>query len=283
MAELKPDNTDREMLASIADSVSLLGKTMADSLAALTARVDSACERMDAMEEDRKDADDKDEARDDADKDGEIKEKGDPKDVVADRKDSDRKDEDDKDRKDSAEESSREGIVADRKDSDKEDRKDDDDADMADSVARTDIAALRAQIKALEARTPAIMADSEREKFAAIQEAAEPAFQAFGDKAPAPLAGETTLAYRRRLIGKHQQHSSAWKEARLTAIADEATLETIGKAVFADSISASRKGVGAGSGRMIPIRTQMIAGQTKIEYRNGEDWTNSFRVHSKRA
>ena len=70
----------------------------------------------------------------------------------------------------------------------------------------------------------AIMADSEREKFAAIQEAAEPAFQAFGDKAPAPLAGETTLAYRRRLIGKHQQHSSAWKETRLTAIADEAAL-----------------------------------------------------------
>ncbi len=271
MADENTVRVDSEkMLSDIANVLAALSNKMdviADSNAALAARVDS-------MEAKRCD-----------DEDGKIEGKGEPEEVVADRKD----DDDDMEAKDdSAVERGKEGYVSD--DDDAEGCKADDDDEkeaekMADAAKMAqDIAALRAEIARLSARTPAVMADAEREKFAAIQEKADPAFQAFGDKAPAPLAGETPSAYKRRLTAKLQSHSPRWKSIKIATVADDALLDMAMGECIADAMVAARSDANVPAGHLIPVVRRSGAGHTIIEYRGAPDaWMNKFKSRPLKA
>ena len=235
-------------------------------------REDSA--RRDAEEKMREDAakcDEDEDERKDADEDeGADK----PKEPVADK------------RKDSASERQSEGYVEDRKDAD-EDYADAEEEDnhMADHapISRAEAAALRAEIARLNSRAPSIIADADRERFAVIQEQADPAFQAFGDRAPAPLQGETPTQYKRRLGTKLQGHSPKWKDARLSAVADEQLLDTILTDVYADAVVAARRGVDVPQGQLREVVRQR-GGHTIIEFEGFADsWMNSFAGNSQRA
>lgn len=235
-------------------------------------REDSA--RRDAAKADEGEAEDEPKA--DADE-----EAGEPKEPVADR------------RKDSAGERQKEGYVEDS-DGEDEDRKDADDYEDADEgedgaeadhapMTRAEAAQLRAEIAALQKRTPAMLSMADRERFASIQEAADPAFQAFGDRAPAPLQGETPLQYKRRLGSKLQSHSPKWKDARLSAVADEALIDTVLSDVYADAITAARRGVDVPVGQLREV-VHHRGGHTIVEFEGYADsWMNQFAGNSQRG
>ena len=272
--ETKADS--EKMLLDLTNTLTAI----ADSVAAIGAGQKALVARMDSMEEEAK-------AKADGEDDGEIKEKGDPKEVAAD-------DDDDDARKDSAAEKGKEGYVSDDDDdddakADKDMKADEDKKEEAKADANSArIAQLEAALAAVTAqmtkREAAIRSDSEREMFAAIQEMAEPSFQAFGDRAPAALEGETPMAYKRRLGKRLQKHSPKWKETRLSAIADEAAMDTILADVYADSIAAARTGGDVPAGKLMPVISRSDAGHTRITYR-GEpgSWMDSFKAKPIRA
>lgn len=243
--------------------------------------------RMDAMEDNfkRMDSDRRDSAKkDEDDKDDEKKEA----------KSDARKDED-KDEKEDKEEV-KEAAKADEdddKDEKKEEKRDDarkdakrkDDDTMADHapVSRAEYAALRADLAKMQARAPQILADADRERLASIQEQADPAFQAFGDRAPGPLDGETPKQYKLRLGAKMQAHSPKWKGTRLSATSDETMLDNILADVFADSIAAARRGVDVPTGTLRELKRQS-GGHTYVTFEGDTGaWMNPLAGHSQRA
>lgn len=246
----------------ISDADEKLGQ-IADMIKDACSKFDSIGARMDAMEEKfkadsaRKDADEKaedddddDDAKADADEkakdddDLEVEEPGAPRETAADR----------------------------RKDADV---KEEGDERVADST-RAELASLRAEIAALNRRAPAMLNDMDRERFAAIQEKADPAFQAFGDRAPGPLDGETPTQYKRRLGSKLQSNSPKWATSKLSAVADDNMLDTILADVYADSIAAARRGADVLPGQMRTI-TRQSGGHTINEF-VGEpaSWMSDF-------
>lgn len=215
-------------------------------------RMDARMDAMEAKMSDRKDAEKEEgDKREDADK--EVKEEGAPKEVAAGRNDSE------EDVRRAASE-----TKVDRKDSAK---KDEDDEAMADAApTRADFLALQQEIARLQSRAPTILADADRERFAAIQERADTAFQAFGDRAPAPLDGETPTQYKRRIGTKLQAHSPKWKDTRLSAIADDATIDVILDDVYADSLMAARRGAAVPAGHLREVKSRNDAGHTFISF-----------------
>ena len=311
--------SDAKKLDALADMIRDACGKMDDGVKRMDARMDAiedGQKRFDARLDARKDADedeDKDEKKADARKDADEDEDKDEKKADA-RKDARRKDADededkdkDKDekkadarkdaRRDSESERQKEGYVEDRKDADedededKDERKDADDKDEDEDEAKADHAPisraeaddLRRQIANLNARAPAIITDAERERFATVQEQAEPAFQAFGDRAPAPLQGETVTQYKRRLGTKMQSHSTKWKDARLSAVSDEAMLDAVLGDIYADSLEAARRGVAVPAGQL-RARERSSGGHTIIEYDGAPDsWMNDFAGNSQRG
>ena len=145
------------------------------------------------------------------------------------------------------------------------------------------MATLRAEIAALNRRAPAMLSDMDRERFAVIQEQADPAFQAFGDRAPAPLDGETPTQYKRRLGAKLQSNSPKWATSRLSAVSDDAMLDTILTEVYSDSIAAARRGADVMPGQLREI-TRQVGGHIINEF-VGEpvSWMSDFSGHARRA
>lgn len=240
----------------------------------LDARMDAVEENFRKMDSERKDAEEKKEEEAKADaakkdegeeekkeakadrKDAEEEEKGEPKEVAADKRKDSRKD-------------------ASKKD-EEEEKKEEAHADSQ-PMTRAEAATLRADIAALQARAPAIISDSDRERFAAIQERADPVFQAFNDRAPPPMDGETPTQYQRRLGSKLQGHSPKWAEARLSSVSDEAMLGTILTDIYADSMAAARKGVDIPVGKLRENRQTTAAGHTIVTFDGETDaWTRNF-------
>ena len=145
------------------------------------------------------------------------------------------------------------------------------------------MAAMRRQIANLSARAPAMLNDIDRERFAVIQEQADPAFQAFGDRAPAPLDGETPTQYKRRIGAKLQANSPKWKDSRLSAVSDDIMLDTILSDVYADSIAAARLGADVQPGHLREVSRQ-VGGHIINEF-VGEpsSWMDGFVGQVKRA
>ena len=280
----------------ISDADEKLGQ-IADMIRDAVSKFDSLSSRMDSME-DRMDSRRKDdesfekwakeeskepEHRGDAetcdDDEDEVVPPGKPMETAADkrRKDSEEKRED-------AEKCDDDGEMG-RKDDDDDDmgRKDEGYERMADSATRSELAALRRQINKLQANRPALLSDIDRERFAVIQEQADPAFQAFGDRAPAPLDGETPMQYKRRLGAKLQTNSPKWATSRLSAVADDAMLDTILADVYADSIAAARRGADVQPGMLREISRQ-VGGHIINEF-VGEpsSWMGGFVGQVKRA
>ena len=301
---------------SDSDKLSEIGKVLAD----VSSRFDSVASRLDALEEGarsrarsgimedkgRKDSETEEDEEDEDD--NKIEEAGQPKEPTVDskrgRRDSEESFDSKRGRRDSeesfekwakeeAEEPEHRGDKA-RKDSKRADKEDDEEDcndmrrdsehERALDAALGEIASLRARIADIGTRVPAILSDSVREEFARIQEQADPAFQAFGDRAPAPMDGETTTNYQRRLAGRLQKNSPKWAGHRLSATADSAMLDTIASDIYADSIAAARRGVAVPAGELREIVTRSQAGHTRIEFEgDASSWMDSLAGHTMRA
>ena len=279
----------------ISDADEKIGQ-IADMIKDACEKFDSVNKRIDAMEETFKemakpgsepkaDDDDDDDTKADAEesfKEWAKEETKEPEHKKDSRKDARRKDEEECDDDLEVEEpgAPRE-TAADKRRKDAEE-KEEGDHRVADSV-RTEMATLRAEIAALNRRAPAMLSDMDRERFAVIQEQADPAFQAFGDRAPAPLDGETPTQYKRRLGAKLQSNSPKWATSRLSAVSDDAMLDTILTEVYSDSIAAARRGADVMPGQLREISRQ-VGGHIINEF-VGEpvSWMSDFSGHARRA
>ena len=99
-----------------------------------------------------------------------------------------------------------------------------------------------------------------------VQANLDPAFQAFGKRAPQPVYGESVLAYKRRGLRAIQQHSPDWKAIDLGSL-PEAALDVAGTRICADAITASRSSEGLEDGVMIPIDRILPSGHRERTYR----------------
>jgi hypothetical protein len=289
-------------MSALMDMIKDACSMMDSGIKRLDARMDAHEARMDSMrkdaegetEEEKKAREDK--ARKDAEA-AEGKEKGAPEEVAADkaRKDAEeaeakKKEEEaaaDKARKDAARRDAEGETEEEKKAREDKARKDAEKNAVADAggyVTRAEAAALQSEIARLQGRVPALISDSDRERFARIQEEADPVFQAFNDRAPGPLDGETPTAYKRRLGSKLQAHSPKWREARLGAVSDEAMLDTILADVYADSMVAARAGTAVPVGTLRKHVQRTDSGHTIITY-DGESasWMNQFAGHSQKG
>lgn len=157
-------------------------------------------------------------------------------------------------------------------------------AALADSAAQRHAAPLRADIDRLARMIPGELSIEQRQQFAAAQEQAEVAFQAFGDHAPAPMTGESIGTYKRRLAGKMQGHSDKWKGTKLTSIADEATLDVIVGDIYNDAAAVARKGADVSPGMLMPVSRRTPAGHTVVEYRGSPGaWMRPLAGATRRA
>ena len=226
-SEDRKDSDPNEMLKSIADAIGGLTK------------------RMDAMERD--DAARRDSAR----KDGEDEEKGEPKEVAADkgRKDTsepeetaNEKDQERKDaaRRDSEEEEERKADKA-RKDAAEEEHR----KEVADSL-RTVAQRIADVEKALPRQRP----EMDRVALVDAQAKADKVFHAYGDSAPRPLDGEDLGGYRRRMVGVLKDRTTKWKGVNPGLLVDPAAFGAIEAEVYADALGMANSSASVKPGSM---------------------------------
>ena len=202
-----------------------------EGLDKLLSRVDAALTKMDAMST-RMDAYDAVKSRRDAEE-KESKEKADRKDALCAKRDAKKDGETltEAEEKELAElEGGKSKTAADSKKDESEEKKEEekeeakDKKDEAKAASRKDNAELRsrldAQGKELEdlRRATAPVPEAEHASLAEAQSRCDSVAQMFGETAPRPLAGETLLAYRKRLIKPFVKHSPEWARADSTTV-----------------------------------------------------------------
>lgn len=242
-----------------------------DKILALT---DSVVSRQDAierrMDEDKKEREDKarkdeDEATDKKAKaDAEEKEKADAKAKADADEEEDKKKKEEEDKKDSkakADEDEESEEEKEKKKKEEEDKKAD--------AARADSAAMERTFERMLAAREKRNTDSpeDRETKARIQSRADAVYNMLGQQAPPPMAGETSSAYRVRMLKGVQRHSGAWKEVRLDSLENNA-LSVAETQIYADAQAASRNPTDLPDDRLvtIPMRDP-VTGLTRYEFR----------------
>lgn len=199
---------DAEEEKSRKDAAGMLDKMMS--------HLDSITKRLDAMEmsdKARKDAEEDRERKDKAKRDAEMSE-----------------DEKDKAKKDAAAKKDAEECAA----RDKA-KKDAEEAEK--DKARKDAEDIRKAMADMAARLPVQMSDADYAERATAQARADGVYIQFGKQAPAPMAGETPLAYRVRLLNGVKDHSKTYKDVALDkiAIADKAAFEAMEPQIYHDA------------------------------------------------
>lgn len=199
-------------------------------------------DEMAACDSYRKDGDDEKEAKEKA-----AKDRRDA-DVRRDAEETERKEREDKERKDAETEEERKAL-------EKANEAKREDAARHDAALKAENASLRARLEAIEARFTREQSAEERDALAAAQARADSVACMFGERVGAPLAGESPLSYRRRLLQKFAKHSAAFKDGDFSRT-DEATLGLLEGKVYADAEQAARAVSGNKVGILVPITTR---------------------------
>lgn len=141
---------------------------------------------------------------------------------------------------------------------------------------KADAARADAAIKALEADNKSMkemlarvsaaqnVSDEDRAVLADIQARADEVANAFGARAPAALAGETAIAYRKRLASKYKAHSSQWKDVDVTALPDQ-VLAIAEDRIYADALNEASHPADIAPGTLREV--------TKVDHRTGRRMT----------
>lgn len=121
-------------------------------------------------------------------------------------------------------------------------------------------------------------AEREREvSLADIQSRADRAASCWGERAPGPMSGESIIAYRKRMLRRHQRHSKAFADADLDLIAkDPKAFGSIEQQIYADSETASERPEGPADGRMIKRQRTTDSGHTVTEWHGRETIFKQF-------
>lgn len=226
------DNAKLDKILSHLDSSSekmdAMGKrmdAMESSYADSMKRMDAACSKMDAAEDEKK-------KMDAARKDAEDKEKDEKAKADAAKADAD-KEEEEKKKADAAK------ADADKAAEEKA---------KADAALKGVSADVLAKMADLERRMPAVLSEEDKAKFADAQMRCDAAYQAWGGQAPPALNGESLSDFNVRLLSKLKQHSKVYKDSNLgILVADAAAFGVVQEAIINDAIQASKGSVTAGA------------------------------------
>lgn len=170
------------------------------------------------------------------------------------------------DKKDSKKDSARKDESEDEKEEkkiEKEEKEEERGDKRHDSQLSRENAELKARLAKLEG-TVKIMRDevpaSERDALAAAQVRADSVMAMLGDRAPAPIPGETSLDYRKRLASRLRQHSPRFKESRFDGF-DSVTMGLVEDQVYADAVASAKAGPSSTPGVLVPFQERDSAGR----------------------
>jgi hypothetical protein len=138
------------------------------------------------------------------------------------------------------------------------------------------VAALEQQLRAIRdpSRDPA--------EFEAIQTRADSVAALHGDKAPPPILGESTLDYRKRLLGKFQALSPGFEKTQLQSF-DAPTIEALEQRIYRDAEQAAyRHDAPPGELRAVVFRDEVGRKITKFVGDVGE-FLAPFSDHGQRV
>jgi 8-oxo-dGTP pyrophosphatase MutT (NUDIX family) len=130
----------------------------------------------------------------------------------------------------------------------------------------------------LVGQMPKVMGDADYAAMADYQARADDVYGAFGERAPAPLQGETPNAYRIRLAKGMQRYSAAWKEVPLRDLPNNA-LEIAERQIYVDASAAARSPANVDAGSLRAIRKRDASDRMITEF-VGEPsaWMGEFRT-----
>ena len=236
-----------------------------DSMADLPEKMDSLAKRMDAVEGKKADAEDK--------KEEEKSEKKEDSEEKEEKEEKSEKKEDSTDEPGEEKHKPKEVVADKRKDEMKEDSK------KADSEP-----SLSARLRDIENMVRP-MTDADFAKLADAQEKAEHAFSAFGDSAPRPISGETTVAYRVRAAAKLQVHSPAWKNTNLSLIArtDSVAFDNVEKMIYEDAARAAERPVHLKPGQFQAVTRPDGTGRNITTFRGTGSFVRQFKPRTRRV
>lgn len=188
--------------------------------------------------------------------------KGEPKEVVADKK-ADAEEEEDKKADATAK------AKADAEEEEKEVK------------AKADAEEMKKRIDSVEAMMPKAMADEDMDMMADAQAKADSVASAFGQSASRPQIGESVLGYRKRQAAKFKSHSPAYKDIDITKIADDSLFAIVEKQIYADAVNAANNPVLAQGEGLREIKTRSPAGHQISTFKGSiSSWMNNFKADS---
>lgn len=225
--------------------------------------------KMDAERDDWAKADAEQCAKDDAEEEAhkkKMEEEGEPEEVAADKARKDRKDRMDARRKD-AEEAEKKSKA------EEEERKDA-------AGVKEQLAALNRKLAAFEvAHTP--VADDVRTIQADEQARNDGVYIALGGRAPAPMSGEASLAYRIRLARGLQKHSKQWKDIDLQKL-DASVLDVAAAQIRNDAMIAARSPEDLETGQLREIIETDVTGRRISKFVGRGTFIGAMRQPSRR-
>lgn len=194
-----------------------------------------------------------------------------------------KKDAEEKEKKD-AEEKAKAELEA----SEKAGAKEEGDEKKALEDLKADSAKKDAQLTAQEQRIKQLESliagpsDDDRQAFADAQANCDSVAQMFGKQAPRPLAGETTLAFRKRIVGPFKQYSPDWKNVDVTLLSKDG-FEIAERQIYRDAQAAAKNPPDLGPGMLRPI-SQQQGPHTVITWAGSpRAWMNQFAGNGQRA
>lgn len=172
-----------------------------------------------------------------------------------------------------------------RLDSEEAARKEKEEKERMDTAERMDAQArenadLKAQLKAMNDRITSLttpLSVNDRDALSAAQARWDSVAQMFGESVPAPLHGESPIAYRQRLAAKFQKHSDKFKGIRLDSL-DGVVFDTVEEQIRMDAQTYAKSPAVSPSGKLIPIVRRDEAGRQITEYSGDMNaWLGFFK------
>lgn len=145
--------------------------------------------------------------------------------------------------------------------------------------ADSEKADLKARMDSMEGRLPKEVADADQDAMADMQVKADSLAAAFGGRAPRFLAGESRLAYRKRLINNFKPHSKAWADVDIASVNDTKTLDVIERQVYADAQHvAANPQVMEGEGLREVVKIDEAGRRVKTYIGSPSAWMRDFQM-----
>lgn len=271
----------RKADAARADEAPPWAKKLADSVGACMSRMDSmeslikSDKRADGTTEPAETAADKakaDRARADAEEEKKEEKK------EADKARADAEEEKNKADAEKEEKERADKARADAEEKKKEEEREKADAARADSVSK--VMAENADIKKqLAALTGAVhISDDDRAVLSQIQARADSVASAFGRRASVPMAGESPLAYRRRLALGYKDLSEKWKATDLAILPDQ-VLAIAEADIYADALTAASHPADLPAGQLREIINMDRTGRKVSTFVGAKSaWMDQFKA-----